>query len=243
MKVHYPCFRLLIFLVLLSISYSFKHTVHNNATPLSGAWHLEEGSRDHILIFTDNYYTYTAYEKGNKVFTNSQGGVYEVQNDQVITKLEFNTDQNEQVGQSNTYKFSTNTGNLTVEINGDPINFQKIDDGSGPLAGTWRISGRMEEGKVSPINNGPRKTIKILSGTRFQWAAINPETKEFFGTGGGTYTFTNGKYTESIEFFSRDSSRVGMSLSFDGKVENSQWHHSGKSSKGEAIHEIWSKVK
>lgn len=59
---------------------------------------------------------------------------------------------------------------------------------------------------------GARKTIKILSGTRFQWAAINSETGEFFGTGGGNYTFKDGKYTENIEYFSRDASRVGASL-------------------------------
>ncbi len=86
-------------------------------------------------------------------------------------------------------------------------------------------------------------TVKTLTDTRFQWAAINPETKEFFGTGGGTYTFKNGKYTGNIEFFSRDSSRVGASLFFDGKLNNGQWHHSGLSSKGDSIYEVWSRVK
>ena len=61
----------------------------------------------------------------------------------------------------------------------------------------------------------PRKTMKILSGTRFQWIAFDTEKKEFKGTGGGTYTTINGKYSEKIEFFSRDKTRVGMSLEFD----------------------------
>jgi hypothetical protein len=61
------------------------------------------------------------------------------------------------------------------------------------------------------------------------------------GTGGGTYTFKDGKYTENIEFFSRDSSRVGSSLAFDGKLENGDWHHSGLSSKGDPIYEVWSR--
>ena len=93
-----------------------------------------------------------------------------------------------------------------------------------------------------PIHqSGTRKTIKILSSTRFQWAAIDPGTKQFMGTGGGTYSFENGKYTENIEFFSRDSSRVGQSLTFDGKLENGEWHHSGFSSRGDAIYEVWSR--
>lgn len=81
--------------------------------------------------------------------------------------------------------------------------------------------------------------MKILSGTRFQWIACNVETKEFFGTGGGNYTTLNGKYTENIEFFSRDSTRVGMSLTFDFSLENGEWRHKGLSSKGDPIDEVW----
>ena len=43
--------------------------------------------------------------------------------------------------------------------------------------------------------------MKILTGSRFQWIAYNTETKQFFGTGGGSYTAKNGVYTENIEFF------------------------------------------
>jgi hypothetical protein len=53
----------------------------------------------------------------------------------------------------------------------------------------------------------------------------------------------NGKYTENILFFSRDNSRVGAQLTFDGKIEDGNWHHSGLSSKGDPIYEIWSRVK
>jgi hypothetical protein len=83
--------------------------------------------------------------------------------------------------------------------------------------------------------------MKILSGTRFQWIAYNVDTKEFFGTGGGTYTTSGGKYTESIDFFSRDNSRVGARLEFDFILDDGDWHHSGKSSKGDPIDEVWSK--
>ncbi|MBT8309198.1 MAG: membrane or secreted protein, partial [Flavobacteriaceae bacterium] len=84
------------------------------------------------------------------------------------------------------------------------------------------------------------KTMKILSGTRFQWIAYNTETKEFKGSGGGTYTTIDGKYTENIEFFSRDDSKAGLRLTFDYKLIDGHWHHSGLSSKGAPIHEIWS---
>jgi hypothetical protein len=99
----------------------------------------------------------------------------------------------------------------------------------------------MVDGNMNDIPKRDRKTLKLLTGTRFQWMAINPATKEFFGTGGGTYRFENGKYIETIEFFSRDSTRVGASLQFDGKVEGDTWYHSGKSSRGDDLNEIWSR--
>jgi hypothetical protein len=99
----------------------------------------------------------------------------------------------------------------------------------------------MQNGEMQPFQAGPRKTLKLISGTRFQWMAINTETKEFFGTGGGTYTFTEGKYVEKIEFFSRDSSRVGAVLPFNGSVNGKVWTHKGFNSKGEPLHEEWTR--
>ena len=103
------------------------------------------------------------------------------------------------------------------------------------------MSGRKSGDKIQPRNTDqPRKTMKIVSGTRFQWIAYNTETKQFSGTGGGTYVTINGKYTENIEFFSRDDSRVGASLDFDFSLKNGDWHHSGLSSKGAPMYEVWS---
>ena len=50
----------------------------------------------------------------------------------------------------------------------------------------------------------------------------------------------NGTYTEQIEFFSRDNSRVGAKLNFQYEIIENEWHHSGMSSKGAPIYEIWS---
>jgi hypothetical protein len=101
------------------------------------------------------------------------------------------------------------------------------------------ITGRERDDEIRRSTPGARRTIKILSGGRFQWVAFNSETKEFSGSGGGTYTAENGKYTENITFFSRDNSRVGASLGFDYEVIDGEWHHSGLSSTGNPIYEIW----
>ena len=60
-------------------------------------------------------------------------------------------------------------------------------------------------------------------------------------TGGGTYTTKDGVYTETIDFFSKDNSRVGAILPFEYEVKGDDWHHSGNSSKGDPIYEVWSK--
>ena len=183
------------------------------------------------------------YSKKGKKFIETRGGTYRINGSQLNIAVEFDTKNKEQTGQSLSYSFLVKGNELTIDFNGKKITYKRIDDGSAPLTGVWHITGRLQEGKVVPIHRtGTRKTLKILSGTRFQWVAIDPGTKEFFGTGGGVYEFGNGKYTEHIEFFSRDSSRVGASLTFDGKLENGEWHHSGLSSRGDKIYEIWSRV-
>ncbi len=121
--------------------------------------------------------------------------------------------------------------------------FSRLDDGKpGKLFGAWLFSNRIRNGEMGTPRSAdnPRKTMKILSGTRFQWIAYNTETKEFMGTGGGTFTTKDGKYIENIDFFSRDNSRVGASLEFDYELKGNDWHHKGFSSKGDPIYEIWS---
>ena len=48
-------------------------------------------------------------------------------------------------------------------------------------------------------------------------------------------------YIENIEFFPRDNSRVGKSLTFDFSIEDGNWRHKGLSSKGDPIDEVWTK--
>lgn len=229
-------------LTLLSGSGSKKNEMI--ADQLSGAWMHQAANEEHLLLFVDGYNTHTVYSKTGKKFVETCGGTYTTSGNKLNIAYEFDTKNKEKTGQSLAYDISIRDNELTIDASGKKLTYKRIDDASAPLSGVWHITGRMQEDKVVPIHRtGTRKTLKILSGTRFQWAAIDPGVKQFSGTGGGTYEFVNGKYTEHIEFFSRDSSRVGASLSFDGKLENGEWHHSGLSSRGDKIYEVWSKVK
>jgi len=226
------------FLVLLS---SFTPALVPDHSLSNGAWKSQEGTIEQVLLLSDGYFMHTVYDAQNKQFIESRGGTYEISNKKLNVIIEFNTRNKDQIGQSLTFSFAQSNKKLNSDISGKKTSWMMLDKGEGEIAGTWRMSGRKQDGKISYSPPRARKTLKVLTGTRFQWAAINAETKEFFGTGGGTYTFENGKYTENIEFFSRDNSRVGASLSFDGKLIDGNWHHSGLSSVGNPIYEVWSK--
>ncbi len=236
--------RLIFLLAILSISIA-----EIKASTLCGAWEMvpESGAFNErvVMVATLNYLSISVFEKN--LYIRSYGGAFEIKDDGkgveiVELLLEFNDKHPESVGTKIMYKYSRTENEFTLE-NQLKTNWRRIDSNTDLLAGLWQITAREgKEGQMNEMRPGQRKTIKICTGTRFQWLAINPETKEFSGTGGGTYTLKDGKYTETIEFFSRDNTRVSASLSFDAKVDNNQWFHSGKSSKGDRVNEIWKKI-
>ena len=209
---------------------------------LEGAWEFKSADKHIVLLCKDGYFTHTQYA-GNR-FLLSWGGVAKINEKQVRVLLEFNTRDSTSVGKEMVSNYLITGDQLQMDENGLIRKFTRVDDGIAPLAGVWKISQREQDGKMEEIHQtGTRKTLKILTGSRFQWFAIDPGTKQFSGTGGGTYTFIDGKYKENIQFFSRDNNRVGAQLFFDGKVVDGEWHHSGLSSKGDKINEIWRRIK
>ncbi|HUH27075.1 membrane or secreted protein [Gelidibacter sp.] len=220
-------------------------SIITHAQNITGAWEnlstSENGDQlKTVLVFVDGYQVSTTFHAVTGEFVETHGGSWTLQGDVVTEKIEFDTDNPERVGTEISYKVKFADDGL--ELYDSKKKFTRIDDGQpGALEGAWLMSGRMVDGEAQTRDtSGPRKTMKILSGTRFQWIAYNTETKEFMGTGGGTYSTLNGDYTENIEFFSRDNSRVGMSLKFNYELIDGQWHHKGFSSKGDPINEIWS---
>jgi hypothetical protein len=229
---------LLTLLIILLVSTAF---IGRQQKIITGAWHLLNGTLEEILIFQDGYFSHTTFDKINKQFIQTRGGTYSYENDRLNIKLEFSSNDPESIGESPQYAALIQQGILTSDINGQTMNWNRVDDGEGMLAGNWRITGRLNDGEMKQMERGDRKTLKLLSGSRFQWMAINPATRQFSGTGGGTYDFENGNYTEHIEFFSRDSSRVGATLNFNGSVNGKTWTHKGMNSRGEPLHEEWTR--
>ncbi|TBW27887.1 hypothetical protein [Gramella sp. KN1008] len=231
--------RIILFVLILS-------SLGINAQSLEGSWKLieqngkEVSDKEVVRIYQDGYFAEGAKMASSNEFLWAQGGEYDEKD--YSETLDFHTKDPEMVGETFDPKLTFIDGNDKIEINNvtEKQVWKRISDNENDLNGNWVITGRKRDGEMNTMKPGDRRTIKILGGDRFQWVAFNSATRGFYGTGGGTYTAENGKYTENIEFFSRDDSRVGASLSFDYEVVDGDWHHSGKSSKGDPMYEIWS---
>ncbi len=230
--------QIILLLVCTFLSFGIK------AQSIIGAWDMYSTSENgdkmrSVVIFSDGYQVLSTYNANTGEFIASNGGTWSLEGDIMTEKVEFHSVESERVGTEVSFKVAITDD--TIQIVDSDMKLTRIDDGTpGELQGAWLMSGRVRDGKKQMRDtSGPRKTMKLLSGTRFQWIAYHTESKRFMGTGGGTYTTVDGKYTENIEFFSKDDSKAGISLMFDYSLIDGAWNHQGFSSKGDPIHEIW----
>lgn len=221
-------------------------SLFSNAQSIIGAWeriHISNEGKElkSIVIFSEAHQSLSIIEINSGKLIHSNGGYWQLNGNTMTEVVEFDTDNPERVGKQVVFDIELSDNKL--EIIGTNRAFYRIDDGSpGKLDGAWLMSARFRNGLMQERDiNRPRKTMKILSGTKFQWIAYDTSSKKFIATGGGSYTTVNGKYSENIEFFSRDSTRIGMNLEFEYSLENGNWNHKGFSSKGNPINEIWSR--
>ena len=178
------------------------------------------------LIIDSEYLVVTEFNKTSGAFVKTYGGYYEIVGDSYQVSLEFNSD----------FEKDSIT---SIELTKDN-SWRNISKPESLLQGKWVMSGRYNNGEFRTRDtNLPRKTMKVLIDGFFQWIAFNTETFRFSGSGGGEYEAVDGKYIEKIQYFSRDDSRVGAELDFNYEVKEGNWHHSGLSSKGNPINEVW----
>ncbi|GAB3257915.1 hypothetical protein GCM10027347_20870 [Larkinella harenae] len=233
-------------LLLLLVTVCLTTASRQSAPSLAGAWRqVDSGNATAVFVLSEGYMMGGFHENGR--FLGAQGGTYQSDGKQLRINLEFNTEDSTAVGTTQTLTIDSFKGNKLVLSSADGTDtYERIDQPSAqtPMAGLWRITGNIDDnGQVKTRQRTARKTLKLLTGDHFQWAAINPETKQFMGTGGGKYAYKDGKYTETIEFFSRDNSRVGRSLPFNAELKGNDWYHRGQSSTGGKVSEVWSREK
>ena len=134
---------------------------------LTGAWNAKSGSTDHILVFQDGYFSYTIYDKTNKKFIRTWDGTFSESGGQMHANIEFDTESKDNVGGHKHFTTAVSGNSLNFDAGTGVNSWTRIDDGNGNLAGNWRITGRMRDGSIQPMERSPRKTVKILSATRF----------------------------------------------------------------------------
>lgn len=213
-----------------------------DAKDLIGAWGYGSPEDRTVMIATDHVFSIARYDLPGKKMLASWGGTWTMTGNQIVVKVEWNSITPEQVGSE--ISVDADLKGKTLYITQTNETWQRLDDGKpGALAGAWIITGNYANDKVSkrPAPFFPRRTMKILSGKYFHWIAYNVQTKEFMNAGGGTYTTDQGKYTETIEFFTKTPASVGKTLAFDYSFVDGDWRHKGEKSTGGPMDECWSK--
>ena len=223
---------------LLLILFAFN----TNVRAQDGAWKADDGEVTQWLLISNGAFTWTKHKTADGDFISTLGGLLKEDSGESIFLIEFSSADSTLVGLPQKWALERDEAKASLQAGDEEVSFDaESNSSSTPLSGSWLFSGRERNGEMTRRSTDlPRKTMKILAGDRFQWIAYHITEKKFMGTGGGTYSATDGVYTENIGFFSRDKSRVGASLPFEFERKGDEWHHSGKSSKGEPMYEIWS---
>ncbi|MEB8328012.1 hypothetical protein OO009_01485 [Flavobacteriaceae bacterium KMM 6897] len=195
----------------------------------------------HLFLINKDYLVHTIYSKTPANFIKTIGGFYELKTDRIILNLEFNSEFKKDSITRINIPYTLKNEQLSLGFEGSQNKMNTAPIVQQDLDGKWLMAGRVTaEGENRRDTTRPRKTMKFLLNGYFQWIAFNTETMDFFGTGGGAFTSKDGTYSEHIQFFSRDNTRAGATLEFTYDKKDGDWHHMGKSSKGEPLHEIWS---
>ena len=192
-------------------------------------------------MIDNDYAILSMYKTSPPEFVGTLGGYYKIKDDTLEIQLEFNSNFAIDSLKEVRIPFSKSDNGLQFFMDGEK-DFEAVPKVEQDLDGKWLFAARIAEvNKGRRDSTNPRKTMKFLLDGHFQWIAYNSDTYEFFGTGGGSFSSKDGHYREDIGFFSKDNSRVGQKLGFMYELRGDDWYHTGKSSTGEPLGEIWSK--
>lgn len=223
--------------LLCSIVFTISSSVYSQIN--DGVYISDVENIHHELKYSNGYFIHSVYEKSPAKFIKSLGGFAEIKGHTLKVMLEFNSAYEIDSVQQLNIPFKIRNNKLQLQLKSELI-FEPVIEQTQDLDGAWLFGTRgPDTGQKRRGEESARKTLKFLINGRFQWIAFHTETFKFSGTGGGSYTAKDGVYSENIEYFSRDDSRVGASLNFNYEIKENDWHHTGKNSKDEPMYEIW----
>lgn len=200
-----------------------------------------EGLLHHEVKVAPGYLVYSVYTSNPAGFIKTLGGHYTLEGDSLKLALEFNSAYEQDALKTLTVPLAI-SGDTLNWGGAEPMALVKTKTLEQPLDGLWLFATRgPDTGQERRGEENSRKTLKFLRDGRFQWIAYDTADMRFSGTGGGHYEAQDGSYTETIEYFSRDNSRVGARLEFQYDLQGNDWHHKGLNSRGEPMYEIWAR--
>jgi hypothetical protein len=104
-----------------------------------------------------------------------------------------------------------------------------VQEKKNPIEGTWEmISAKWSTPDTTMFFPGTdhERMIKIITNKHFVFVNQDTSRKNFYGFGGGKYTFEGDNYTEHLEIFSPPS-WIGKSITFTMKVKGDSLIQSG----------------
>ena len=81
----------------------FSQVITVSSTTVTGAWHLQKGSVEQVLVFQDGYFSHTVFDKTNKKFVSTYGGIYKTDGNGLKLLLEFDTRSTEGIGKEKSF--------------------------------------------------------------------------------------------------------------------------------------------
>lgn len=240
-------FTLLLLLSLPVLSSAQSETT----TPLEGTWYLTKAKWDDdaehktpeqnvYKIYTDRHFFFLYYN--DTELLGAGGGTYKVDNNTFTEKLTYFSWDSTAIGTSQTYDW-TLTGNTFhqsglikgAESYEDYVideYYERVEEDftanpATDLVGVWLYKdGKGDTADYRTRNN--IKTYKVITSKYFYFVFIDQDIATFDGAGFGTYTYNNGKYSETILAFSFDPSAVGKTFDFEMEITDNQFIQKGK---------------
>ena len=113
------------------------------------------------------------------------------------------------------------------------------------LVGTWKVVDAKENGQAIPTGENNAAIYKLLTPTHYMVFQVAPESKAMAWAHGGTYTVSNGTYTESIDYgYGAPFQQLkGQSAVLKCTPEGDDTGHVAGTVVGVAIVEKWMRVK
>jgi hypothetical protein len=118
------------------------------------------------------------------------------------------------------------------------------------VEGTWELVSAKWYYPDSSMAEFPNseydREVKIIGKTHFLFIRQDTTNKELYFSGGGTYTFEENKYTETLNLLSWEGD-MGSVATYDCEFRDSMWIVTGPVGEGDKLpswklHEEWKKI-